>query len=141
MRSGASRSPGSSLTQPAGRSVGPRSALASSTRNGSFASTVVAPGVGAKALTRRVSDAAGSLHAFLNSCAHRAARLLEGRGSLGARIVCPYHGWAYGHDGQLAGISHEPTFGSVDRGCYGLRSLPCQEKYGFVYAAASGAIR
>ena len=40
------------------------------------------------------------LKAFLNICAHRSARLLEGRGQIN-RIICPYHAWTYDLDGQL----------------------------------------
>ena len=41
-----------------------------------------------------------SIRAFANICRHRLARILEGRGQAG-RLVCPYHAWTYGTDGQL----------------------------------------
>jgi phenylpropionate dioxygenase-like ring-hydroxylating dioxygenase large terminal subunit len=47
-------------------------------------------------------DAAGGLHAVANTCRHRGARLLDGRGRC-RTIVCPYHGWTYGLDGALLG--------------------------------------
>jgi glycine betaine catabolism A len=43
----------------------------------------------------------GALHAHLNLCRHRGSRLLCGEGSLRGAIRCPYHGWAYAHDGAL----------------------------------------
>ncbi|MEX2649111.1 MAG: aromatic ring-hydroxylating dioxygenase subunit alpha [Alphaproteobacteria bacterium] len=46
-------------------------------------------------------DATGALKAFFNVCQHRAHRLLEGEGALGAVITCPYHAWVYGLDGAL----------------------------------------
>ena len=49
----------------------------------------------------------GSVKAFLNSCAHRGARLLEGSGEVRARIVCGYHAWSYTPDGQLASVAQE----------------------------------
>ncbi len=45
---------------------------------------------------------AGELGAFSNVCAHRSARLLDGRGHC-AVIVCPYHSWSYDLDGRLRG--------------------------------------
>ena len=46
-------------------------------------------------------DRDGDLKAYHNVCQHRAHRLLEGEGALPLRIVCPYHNWAYDHDGRL----------------------------------------
>ena len=46
---------------------------------------------------------AGSLHAFHNTCRHPGSLLCEaeaGRFEKG-RIVCPYHAWVYGLDGEL----------------------------------------
>ncbi|MGB0209993.1 MAG: aromatic ring-hydroxylating oxygenase subunit alpha, partial [Ilumatobacteraceae bacterium] len=43
-----------------------------------------------------------SLRAFDNVCIHRGAQLLTGCGNE-ARITCPYHAWAYRHDGSLIG--------------------------------------
>ncbi len=45
------------------------------------------------------------VRAFANVCLHRMMRLLQGRGSCRG-ITCPYHGWAYGIDGQLKGAPH-----------------------------------
>ena len=41
------------------------------------------------------------IRAFYNVCQHRAHRLLEDEGTIGARIVCPYHNWAYALTGEL----------------------------------------
>ena len=46
-------------------------------------------------------DTDGELRAFYNVCQHRAHRLLEGNGSLGRLITCPYHAWCYDQKGQL----------------------------------------
>jgi len=75
----------------------------------------------------------GRVRAFLNACSHRASRLLEGAGQVKGRVVCPYHAWAYDLEGALAGVHREGTVGPIDRACYGLQQLPCEEKYGFVY--------
>lgn len=80
-------------------------------------------------------DQEGRFRAFLNTCAHRAARLVEGCGELPGRVVCPYHGWTYGLDGRLEQIFKEATFGDVDTTRYGLTEIPSEEKYGFLYAS------
>ena len=43
-----------------------------------------------------------SIRAFDNVCIHRGAQLLTSCGNE-ARITCPYHAWAYRHDGSLIG--------------------------------------
>ncbi|MEB3264374.1 MAG: aromatic ring-hydroxylating dioxygenase subunit alpha [Synechococcus sp.] len=50
--------------------------------------------------------------AFLNRCPHRGVALLEAdQGAVACRrLVCPYHGWAYGLDGQLQAAAREAEF-------------------------------
>ena len=46
----------------------------------------------------------GAVHAMLNVCRHRGARiLLDAQGSCARTIRCPYHSWSYGLDGALLG--------------------------------------
>jgi phenylpropionate dioxygenase-like ring-hydroxylating dioxygenase large terminal subunit len=54
---------------------------------------------GVPALVVRQAD--GSLRGFVNACRHRASTLLDGCGSTGRMIACPYHGWVYELDGRL----------------------------------------
>lgn len=75
----------------------------------------------------------GAVKAFLNSCIHRGAKLADGSGSVGARIVCPYHSWSYHRDGRLAGVSQAAKFGDFDKGCRTLIELPCFERYGLIF--------
>ena len=78
-------------------------------------------------------DKFGQVHAFLNVCAHRAAPVAsEGHGNC-ARFTCKYHGWTYGQDGKLIGISEASKFGEVDRSEMGLRELPCEERAGMIF--------
>jgi nitrite reductase/ring-hydroxylating ferredoxin subunit len=61
-----------------------------------------------------VRGAAGSLHAFYNSCLHRGRRLLDGCGSVEAdRIRCPYHGWCYSLDGRVVDVPDHDDFQSL----------------------------
>src|ERR1700761_4883519 len=75
----------------------------------------------------------GSVRGFVNSCRHRGARLVEEPQGNHRVFSCRYHGWAYNADGALRGISHDNTFGDVDRGCLGLVELPVEERHGFVW--------
>jgi len=52
-----------------------------------------------------IRDKNGNVRTYANVCRHRMMQLLEGRGRT-SRIVCPYHAWTYGHDGQLVGAGH-----------------------------------
>ncbi|MFQ6538818.1 MULTISPECIES: aromatic ring-hydroxylating oxygenase subunit alpha [Aphanothece] len=50
--------------------------------------------------------------AYLNRCPHRGVALLEPAAASRAcrRLVCPYHGWTYGLDGQLLAAARESDF-------------------------------
>ena len=41
------------------------------------------------------------IRVFFNVCQHRGHVLLKGQGKIKSRIVCPYHAWCYGLDGEL----------------------------------------
>ncbi|EKV03241.1 deoxyhypusine synthase [Leptolyngbya sp. PCC 7375] len=60
----------------------------------------------------RASD--GSLKAMHNICRHRGSTLLEGQGNCQNKIVCPYHAWTYGLNGQLLGITKPQLFQGLD---------------------------
>ena len=47
----------------------------------------------------------GALRGFSNACRHRGHELLPcGGTTTGRAIVCPYHAWVYGFDGELRGV-------------------------------------
>ncbi|MCL1463199.1 aromatic ring-hydroxylating oxygenase subunit alpha [Argonema galeatum] len=49
-----------------------------------------------------VRDRNGEVRSFYNICRHRGTRLCtEAQGNFNGKILCPYHAWAYGLDGQL----------------------------------------
>ncbi len=75
----------------------------------------------------------GEVKAFLNSCSHRAARLLEGEGEVRNRISCPYHAWTYSPSGDLISVTQRDKFGEVDLSCHSLVELPCAERLGLVF--------
>ena len=49
-------------------------------------------------------DMDGKIHVFLNSCRHRGMRLCRYDFGNSKHFVCPYHGWGYRANGQLAGV-------------------------------------
>ena len=63
----------------------------------------------------------GVLHAFLNVCRHRGARLCsEAAGQLKGSIQCHYHAWTYGLDGRLIGAPNIMSDEQFDRTAFGL---------------------
>jgi phenylpropionate dioxygenase-like ring-hydroxylating dioxygenase large terminal subunit len=46
----------------------------------------------------------GVLRAFHNVCRHRGITLLEGAGTVGRFMTCPYHQWSYASTGELARV-------------------------------------
>lgn len=78
-------------------------------------------------------DNDGKVHAFLNACTHRAARLKEGCGKT-ASLSCPYHNWGFDLKGKLRAVWEEKSFGAIDKSLYDLVRLPVEEKYGMIFA-------
>jgi len=79
-----------------------------------------------------VRDRGGALRAFANSCRHRGTRLLDGKGNCRG-IICPYHGWAYGLNGDLVGAAGMEETRSFDKRAYGLRPIRLETWDGFVF--------
>ncbi len=74
----------------------------------------------------------GKARAFKNACRHRGTQLVDGKGCVGA-FVCPYHGWSYGLDGALLGITHEDGFPDLDKLANGLIEVTVIEKNGIIF--------
>jgi len=79
-----------------------------------------------------VRDRAGMLRAFANSCRHRGTRLLDGTGNCRG-IICPYHGWAYGLNGDLVGAAGMEETHAFDKRAYGLRPIRLEIWDGYVF--------
>jgi Rieske 2Fe-2S family protein len=80
-------------------------------------------------------DADGRLHAFHNTCRHRGAELCaEPRGRFPReRIVCPYHSWTYGLNGDLLATPHRLPSAGFEPARYGLYRLALATWAGFVF--------
>ena len=79
-------------------------------------------------------DKQGKVRAFLNSCQHKGALLIEDCEShKTGRLSCPYHAWTYGLDGQLIGVPRQETFANFDKASRNLKELPCAEIGGVIW--------
>lgn len=75
----------------------------------------------------------GKLRAFINSCRHRGARLVDGSSERLKRFVCPFHGWSYTLDGKLNAMTRHYNFPSIKKSDCHLRELPVIENNGLVW--------
>ena len=81
-----------------------------------------------------VRDRDGGLHAFLNVCRHRGARLCtQAAGQLKGSIQCRYHAWTYGLDGRLIGAANVLAHEQFDRSAYGLMPVALEIWEGFIW--------
>lgn len=79
-------------------------------------------------------DKQGAVHAFLNVCRHRGARLVEEEKGCKHCFTCPYHAWTYGSSGDLIGAPHfESGFEGVEKSAIGLKELPAKEAFGLIW--------
>lgn len=78
-------------------------------------------------------DSEGQLRAFANLCRHRGARLARGCGHGAKAFLCPFHGWAYGLEGDLRNLAPRDGFTGLHRHGLGLIRLPVVERHGLVW--------
>ena len=71
-----------------------------------------------------------SINAYVNSCAHRGARVIRELRGNNKFPICPYHNWRYDGTGKLTGVSMEHGIQNkggypedFDKDCHGLRRL------------------
>ena len=79
-----------------------------------------------------VRDQTGQLRAFYNVCKHRAHELVSGSGTT-RNLVCPYHAWTYGLDGQLKASRRADRLPDFDAGRICLDAIQVEEFGGFIY--------
>ena len=76
-------------------------------------------------------DARGEIHAFLNVCRHRGARICDKPAGNVAGFVCPYHAWSYRLDGSLIGARNMPK--DFDGKAHGLKKLHVRISEGLIF--------
>jgi choline monooxygenase len=75
----------------------------------------------------------GGLKAFFNVCQHRGHSLLKGKGNTRKPIVCPYHAWAYNHDGELIAARNCDNVAGFERGQFSLPGIRVDTMGGFLF--------
>lgn len=65
----------------------------------------------------------GELRAFHNICRHRGLPLVDGDGSCGKALVCPYHRWNFGLDGRLRAVPQREQYPDLDFDELGLHAV------------------
>ncbi|HEX7299772.1 MAG TPA: aromatic ring-hydroxylating dioxygenase subunit alpha [Solirubrobacteraceae bacterium] len=85
-----------------------------------------------------IADDDGESHAFLNTCRHRGARIMQEPEGRVPRLQCPYHAWSYGFDGSLRKAPHTDGIEDFDARCYGLKAVRCAVVEGLVLVDLSG---
>lgn len=73
------------------------------------------------------------LRAFYNVCPHRGHRVMQGSGVAKNELVCPYHAWAYKHDGTLSSARNCNNVYNFKKDDFCLTPLKCEEYGGFVF--------
>ena len=74
--------------------------------------------------------------AFHNVCRHRGLRLCESaKGHFGPIIVCPYHAWSYGRDGQLLKAREQIDGAQFDYKDWGLNKAHVSIWQGFIFTS------
>jgi phenylpropionate dioxygenase-like ring-hydroxylating dioxygenase large terminal subunit/AcrR family transcriptional regulator len=88
--------------------------------------------LGQRAVVVRGQD--GVLRAFHNVCRHRAHAVAVGRnGHCGSYLRCPYHGWAYTHDGRLHAVPGAQSFHGLDKSNIALAPVDLEIYLGFAF--------
>lgn len=81
-------------------------------------------------------DRDGARHVLINRCSHRAAAVCQWPAGNATAFRCHYHGWTFGSDGRLIGVSFPDGYASLDKSSMGLASAPRVEDYrGFIFAS------
>ena len=84
-----------------------------------------------------VRDNDGTIHALLNSCRHRGAKVCRADSGNARHFVCPYHGWTYERSGRLVTTTFDRHFPKgFDFSDQGLARVPRLEVYkGLVFGS------
>ncbi|HEV2299779.1 MAG TPA: aromatic ring-hydroxylating dioxygenase subunit alpha [Candidatus Acidoferrales bacterium] len=80
----------------------------------------------------------GVLRAFYNVCRHHAAAVVTEAEGRATNFRCPYHGWTYGIDGALKGMTDFEGVCDFDRSKNGLVPVRVAEWENFVFVNLDG---
>ncbi|MEE2914362.1 MAG: aromatic ring-hydroxylating dioxygenase subunit alpha [Pseudomonadota bacterium] len=82
-------------------------------------------------------DKTGIFRAFLNVCRHRGAVVEHEQRGRKNVFNCPFHAWGYSASGDLVSVPKQSHFGEIDKSCFGLVSLPAEERHGLLWVSAN----
>ncbi len=73
------------------------------------------------------------IRAFYNVCQHRGHELLQGSGNTSKTILCGYHAWAYGTEGQLKSARNTANTEAFNKCDFALEPVRIEQALGFVF--------
>ena len=83
-------------------------------------------------------DGDGKVHAFLNVCRHRGAKVEREATGCKRVFTCPYHAWSWSNRGDLRAVPQQAQgFPDLPKAERGLRRLPVAEAHGFIWIIAN----
>lgn len=85
-----------------------------------------------------VRGADRQLRAFFNVCRHHAAAVMTEPAGCAQQLRCPYHGWTYGLDGALKGMTDFEGVRDFDRAQNGLVPVRVDAWENFVFVCVNG---
>ncbi len=92
--------------------------------------------LGLPVITVRGKD--GEIRSFLNVCRHRGMRLVQDQGPTCLRsMVCPYHQWTYGLQGELRNVPRQESFSDLDLEQLALVPVPTEVRDNLVWVQAN----
>lgn len=81
-----------------------------------------------------VRDRKNVIHALVNRCTHRGTAICAKPMGNARRLVCPYHGWSFTHEGELAGIPQDDDYPEdFNWSEHGLTKVAIQSYCGFLF--------
>lgn len=83
----------------------------------------------------------GRIRAFYNTCRHRGAPLVKTDTGSCKGLVCSYHGWTYGLDGELIGLRDKRDFVELDTAAHALTSVRCEQLANWVFVNEDATAR
>lgn len=90
-------------------------------------------------------DGEGTLHAFVNSCPHKGARLAQVRQGNARLHVCPYHSWSFDSAGRNKAVKWQKAgcyAEGFDKDSHGLAALPHFANHrGFLFGSVSADVQ
>lgn len=75
----------------------------------------------------------GQVRCLVNACRHRGNVVCHEDSGVRRMFACKFHAWTYDDEGNCRSFVDRRGFEDLDRGDFGLRNLPCEERHGMVW--------